>query len=324
MLAVTFSGGDKLMRSIVSRARSSPSLAHPLSMLDLGGWGGGLCLLLDAEEDFPVSCWPFPDGLFWGSDLNCTSFLPEPSWLTSSLWPAMPPLLAKALAPGPPLGLSFGPPRGPGGKRAPSFPGAFVAVSFAAATAAFPLGSSWLGPRTPLFFEGEKGQEPHPLSRLGVLEHLAGAAPPLTQVSQGSPGRDFPLAPLPSRLLRQSSRSSAGNHRLGFAEGDGLHGRAHGHLCCSPLGCRTDRPHAAGAPLPQLAGRPTHHSLHSHQGEPGPQSPSPAGRWHPSWLSFISVGRCPGGLLTRVPHCFSSGLPQRRTCPFSPNYLRPR
>lgn len=67
MLAVTFSGGDKLMRSIVSRAHSSPSLARLLSMLGGGGAEGGLCLLLDAKEDFPGSWWPFPGGLFKAS-----------------------------------------------------------------------------------------------------------------------------------------------------------------------------------------------------------------------------------------------------------------
>lgn len=85
MLAVTFSGGDKLMRSIVSR--------NPLERLACPSFlsaGGALSLLMPRRIPQVSILLVLPRwAVMGGTDSSCTSFLPEPSWLISSISPAM-------------------------------------------------------------------------------------------------------------------------------------------------------------------------------------------------------------------------------------------
>lgn len=143
MLAVTFSGGDKLMRSIVSR-----SPLERLACLSFLSTGGALSLLMPRR--IPQV---FPDGLLWGADklhlLSSRALLAYIFHLAShgQRKSQLRPLedLATFVGKGPgtgSLGLSFRPPRGRGGKRAPLFQAPLWLLFFVAATAAFPIGNS--------------------------------------------------------------------------------------------------------------------------------------------------------------------------------------
>lgn len=65
-----------------------------------------------------------------------------------------------------------------------------------------------------------------------------------------------------------NTSGSAGHVRLVRAGGDRLYGEPHRYICCSSTGSRNGGSYVAGSPLPDLAGRPAPHRLHSHQGRP--------------------------------------------------------